>query len=197
MTWNSWCQCNTWRHISTRLLRHVMIRHRDTCVIISMTATRYIRRVLISWLVCTPYLVPCLVIEMWWDISTYMLCDETYMLCDETSYMLCDEASHLLCYTPHVAIHSEPPPFSELAETRVQASYPYLRRVLRWICYTPHVAIHLVEWHHVSSHLVEWHHVSSHLVESQHDSMHGDMRHSRGISHERWGAGVETHFQEI
>ena len=35
---------------------------------------------------------------------------------------------------PTLTAHSEPLPFSELAETRVQASYPYLRRVLGWIC---------------------------------------------------------------
>ena len=41
---------------------------------------------------------------------------------------LCPNLDCNLC--PTLTAHSEPLPFSELAETRVQASYPYLRRVL-------------------------------------------------------------------
>ena len=41
---------------------------------------------------------------------------------------LCWKLDCNLC--PTLTAHSEPLPFSELAETRVQASCPYLRRVL-------------------------------------------------------------------
>jgi len=59
-------------------------------------------------------------------------------------------AEILKCYNigPHVfsddTAHSEPLPFSELAETWVQASNPYLTRVLGWKCRGP--SIRLVTW---------------------------------------------------